>query len=97
MVEFAVDRAAPPVCDAVQVSSHRIRFEGPAEIAVGVATTLADQPGVDLVGSEPLTFLDGQVVRLDITATGSDEDVAGAVERIAADLPATASLTERPG
>ena len=71
---------------------HHIRFEGPAALAVRVATALADADGVDLTSSAAPTALDAGRVRLDVTVTGTDSDVARAVTAIEDDLPRGASL-----
>lgn len=78
--------------NAGAVNAHRIRFEGPAALAVGVATALADADGVELTSSEPPSALDGGKVRLDVVVDGRDEDVVAAVSAIGGDLPAGASL-----
>jgi len=74
------------------VTAHRIRFEGPAALAVQVATALADADGVELTSSAQPSLLDGGRVRLDVVVAGTHRDVAGAVAAIDGDLPGGASL-----
>jgi hypothetical protein len=57
---------APLVWDAVAVTVYRIRFEGPAALAVRVATGLADADGVELTSSEQPSILDESTVELDV-------------------------------
>lgn len=71
---------------------HRIRFQGPAAIAVHAATDLADADGVDLLSSEQPSRVDEYTVGLEVSVEGSRDDVAAAVARIGADLPAGASI-----
>lgn len=75
------------------MTAYRIRFEGLASLALGVATALAEADGVELTSSQPPAPLDGSVVTLDVTVDGALIDVAGAVDRIRAGLPAGASIT----
>jgi len=74
------------------VTIYRIRFEGPAALAVGVATALADADGVDLTSSEQPSILDAGKVRLNVSAEGSEADIAAAVASIGASLPDGASI-----
>jgi hypothetical protein len=74
------------------VSVHRIRFVGPAALAVQVATALADAEGVDLRSSEQPTILDGGTVELDVSVDGTADDVAAAVSAIRDGLPDGASI-----
>lgn len=78
--------------NAGAVTAHRIRFEGPAALAVRVATALADAAGVELTSSEQPSLLDGGVVRLDVVLEGSGDDVGSAVSSVSDDLPGGASL-----
>ena len=71
---------------------YKIRFEGPAVLAVGVATALADADGVDLTSSSQPSILDANTVELHLTAEGPRESVAGAVARIRDGLPDGASI-----
>ncbi len=78
--------------NAGEVTAHRIRFEGPAALAVQVATALADAEGVELTSSaRPSALADGRV-RLDVVVKGSLAHVALAVSTIGGDLPVVASL-----
>ncbi len=81
------------MCDAGPVTSHRITFEGPAALALGIATSLADADGVDLTASDPITKVDDQTVRLGMTAEGTIDAVASAIAALRADLPADATIT----
>ena len=87
-----MSRAAARMRDCGTVTAHRIRFEGPAAIAVGVATTLADADGVDLISSDPPSALADGSVGLDVAVEGPRDDVAAAVERIRGGLPKGASI-----
>ena len=71
---------------------YKNRFEGPAAIAEGVATALADADGVDLTSSSQPSILDANTVELHLTAEGPRESVAGAVARIRDGLPDGASI-----
>ena len=71
---------------------QRIRFEGPAALAVGVATALADADGVDLVSSEPPSILDDGRVGLDVALEGAPEAIAAAVASLRERLPEGASV-----
>ena len=70
---------------------YKIRFEGPAALAVGVATALADTDGVDLTSSSQPSLL-ANSVELNLTAEGPREAVAGAVASIRDGLPDGASI-----
>jgi hypothetical protein len=74
------------------VTVHRIRFVGPAALAVQVATALADAEGVDLTSSEQPTILDGGTVELDVSVDGTAAHVAAAVSAISDGLPDGASI-----
>jgi hypothetical protein len=74
------------------VSVQRIRFEGPAALAMGVATALADAEGVDLVSSEPPSILDAGRVGLDVALKGAPEAIAAAVMSLRDRLPEGASV-----
>ncbi len=71
---------------------HRVRFEGPASLAVGVATGLADADGVDLVSSEPPSVLDDGRVALEVAVEGAPDAVAAAVASLRGRLPDRASI-----
>jgi hypothetical protein len=74
------------------VTVQRIRFEGPAALAMGVATALADADGVELVSSEPPSILGGGRVGLDVAVEGAPDAVAGAVAGLRERLPDGASI-----
>ena len=71
---------------------YKIRFEGPAAIAVGVATALADADGVDLTSSSQPAILDENTVELHLTVEGARESVVDAVAGIRDGLPDAASI-----
>jgi hypothetical protein len=80
------------MCDAGTVTLYMIRFEGPAARAVGVATELADAPGVDLRSSAPPSVIDQHSVRLDVSVDGTRDAVEAAVAAISKGLPKGASI-----
>ena len=71
---------------------HRIRFEGPAALTVGVATALADADGVDLVSAEAPSLLDDGRVGLDVAVEGTPDAVAAAVANLRERLPEGAAV-----
>lgn len=77
------------------VTAHRITYEGPAGLAMGAATVLADAEGVELTSAdrpEPLAGLADRV-RLAVNVEGAPEDVAAAAALVRAGLPTDAELT----
>ena len=74
------------------MSTHRIRFVGPAGRAIAVATALAETDGVELTSSEPPDALEDGAVELVVTASGTRAAVEAAVAKINGDLPAGASI-----
>ena len=74
------------------MTAYRIRFEGPAALALGVATALADADGVELISSEPPSILDDDMVALDVAVEGAPDAVADAVASIRDGMPRTASI-----
>jgi len=78
--------------DTSAVTVYKIRFEGPAALAVGVATALADADGVDLTSSSPPIILNDETVELNLSADGARDAVAAAVSSIGKDLPSGASI-----
>ena len=74
------------------MTAYRIRFEGPAALALGVATALADADGVELISSEPPSILDDDMVALDVAVEGAPDAVADAVASIRDGMPKTASI-----
>lgn len=71
---------------------YRIRFEGPAALAVRVATALADADGVELTSSEQPSVLDEGTVELNVTVKGTRDAVAAAVSSVRGGLPDGASI-----
>ena len=61
------------------MTTYRVRFEGPVELALRVATALADADGVDLTSSEAPTPKASGLVGLDVTVDGLPDDVIAAV------------------
>ena len=80
------------VCDACPVTTFRIRFEGPAALAVQVATALADADGVELTSSQQPAIVGENTVALDMSVDGTPTDVEAAVSSISDGLPAGASI-----
>jgi len=80
------------VCDAGAVTVYRIRFEGPAALAVRVATALADADGVELTSSEQPSILDDHTVELNLSVDATQDAVAAAVAAINDELPDGASI-----
>jgi len=74
------------------VTAHRITYEGPASLAMGAATSLADAEGVELTSANHPEPLDGQPdrVRLALTVEGDPDDVLAAVRAVGGALPAEA-------
>ena len=87
------DARAPcrQMCDSGTVT-YRVRFLGPAALAVRVATALADADGVDLISSEPPSNRDENTVQLDLAVQGAPDAVAAAVESIRSGMPKGASI-----
>ena len=79
-------------CDAGNVSNYRVRFEGPAALAISVATALADADGVELISSDQPLTLDENIIALDVTVEGAFDAVADAVARIRGGMPTDASI-----
>jgi hypothetical protein len=76
----------------VGVDKHRVRFEGPATLALRVATTLADADGVELISSDqPLSGGDGTVL-LNVMVEGELDAVVDAVAGIRREMPPRASI-----
>ncbi len=71
---------------------YRIRFEGPAALAITVATALADADGVELTSSKQPSILDETKVELNVSVEGNRDAVAVAVSTIRDDLPDGASI-----
>jgi hypothetical protein len=69
------------------VPNHRVRFEGPASLALRVATALADAEGVELISSDQPVTLDHQTVELSLTVEGTFDAVADAVNTARGEVP----------
>jgi hypothetical protein len=78
--------------NAGAVTVYRIRFEGPAALAVGVATALADADGVELTSSAKPSILDEHTVELNVSVEGARHAVVVAVSSISDELPGGASI-----
>jgi hypothetical protein len=74
------------------VTVYRITFEGPAALALGVATMLADADGIELTSAEPPSVVDADTVKLGLAVEGTPDSVAGAIASIRGGLPAGASI-----
>jgi hypothetical protein len=74
------------------VTNYRVRFEGPAALALRVATSLADADGVELTSSDQPLTLDHSIVALNVTVEGAFDAVADAVARIRGEIPSEASI-----
>jgi hypothetical protein len=79
-------------CDAGNVTSYRVRFEGPSDLALRFATALADADGVELISSDEPVPLDHGTVALDVTVQGEFDAVADAVATVRGGMPAVASI-----
>ena len=66
---------------------YKIKFVGPAAIAMDVATALADADGVELTSSTKPSAVDEHTVELNFSAEGTHDDVSGAVARLGDTLP----------
>jgi hypothetical protein len=74
------------------VAKYRVRFEGPAALALPVARALADADGVDLISSDQPVTLGDSMVALEVTVEGTFDAVADAVARIRDETPSEASI-----
>ncbi len=74
------------------MTAYTIRFAGPAALAVGVATALADADGVDLTSSSQPSIVDANTVELTFAVDGAHDAVTAAVSTISDDLPGGASI-----
>jgi hypothetical protein len=74
------------------VANFRVKFEGPAALALRVATALADADGVELISSDQPVTLDDSMVALNVTVEGAFEAVADAVASIRGEIPSGASI-----
>jgi hypothetical protein len=80
--------------DAGGMGAHRITYEGPASLAVHVATMLAEADGIELRSSEAPVRRDGpdDPVVLAVTVEASDDDVRSALAKLRIELPPGASI-----
>ena len=74
------------------MTTYQIRYEGPATVALRVATALADAEGVDLRASDAPRTLDAGTVQLAVTVDGGADDVLDAVGTVRGWLPVGASI-----
>lgn len=77
------------------MTAHRIRYEGPPELAVEVATLLADADGVDLTSSEspqPGGDERSDAVVLALVLDGTTDAVLDAVGQVRSRLPDGATI-----
>jgi hypothetical protein len=74
------------------VTVYKITFEGPAELAVGVATALADADGVELTSSKQPSILDETKVELNVSVEGNRDAVTAAISSIRDELPKGATI-----
>ncbi len=74
------------------MTTYRIRFEGPVELALRVATALADADGVDLTSSETPVPRASGLVGLNVTVDGLPDDVIAAVGGVRGWLPDAATI-----
>ena len=74
------------------MATYRVRFQGPAKVALGVATTLADAAGVELMSSDQPVTLDESLVALDVTVEGAFDAVEDAVATLRREIPPGASI-----
>jgi hypothetical protein len=74
------------------VTTYHVRFEGPVELALRVATALADADGVDLTSSDAPTPRRSGLVGLDVTVDGLPDDVIAAVGGVRSWLPDGATI-----
>ena len=80
------------VWNAGPVTVYKIRFEGPAALAIHVATELADADGVELTSSARPAILGENTVELNFSVEGAHDAVATAVSTISEELPEGASI-----
>ena len=76
---------------------YRIRFEGPAALAVRTATALADSDGVELISSEPPAIVRENTVALNVVVEGAHDAVTDAVTSIRDKMPDGASIEMSDG
>ena len=71
---------------------YHITVEGPAALAVGVATALADADGIELISSESPSVVNADMVRLGLAVEGELDAVTAGVATVRDRLPASASI-----
>ena len=71
---------------------YRIVFEGPAAMALRIATELADAEGVELISSDSPSIVGGDTVKLGVAVEGALGAVTDAVAGIRDGMPAGASI-----
>ena len=81
-----------PVCHAGNVTTYRVRLEGPPVVTLRAVTALADADGVELVSSEQPHPVDDGTVAFHVTVDGAFDDVADAVGSIRSGLTSGASV-----
>jgi hypothetical protein len=74
------------------VTVYKIRFEGPAALAIHVATELADADGVELTSSTQPAILDDNTVELNFSVEGAHDAIAAALSSISDELPKGAAF-----
>jgi hypothetical protein len=79
------------------VTTYRVKFEGPAGLALRVATALADADGVELTESDELVARDNSTVVLILTVEGPFDAVSDAVASIRGTIPSGATIDIRAG
>jgi len=76
------------------VPTYRVSYEGPQDLAMTVATALADADGVNLTSSGRPERADGRVT-LELVVDGDADDILDAVGVIRGTLPNGARLDLR--
>ena len=74
------------------MTAYKIKFVGPATLAIDVATALADADGVELISSATPSAVDEHTVDLNFSAEGTRDDVTAAVSSIGDTLPDGATI-----
>ena len=81
------------MCDAANVTAHRVSIHAPVALALQTVTALADAAGVDLTSSEPPASSGDHMVDLDVIVDGEHAAIAAAVDDVRAGLPAGSSIS----
>ena len=89
-----VERSASlDICATLEpVTVYRVVFEGPASLAVGVATALADADGFELISSDPPSVVYVDTVMLGLAVEGAPESVTDAIASIRDGMPTGATI-----